>query len=261
MYLAIHNTCAPFKYFYCCRSAFISFPAKLRAVYNVPFRSLEGIARIFARITGITTVCYTSIFRRIRKIVPNLESHDGKPVDCAIDSTGFKITIRGDYLGSKWKKPRKGRSKLHAVISINDVSAMSFSITDDHVHDAKAGKELLRSVRDRIRRIFADKGYDSKSIYNSFGENTVIPPRKNASTRSRGSPSRAKIVRKIWRTSEKEWKESVDYGKRWHVEIYFSGLKRTMGEVIKPNRPDYIVQEIALKVQYYNVLREMTYAY
>jgi len=50
-------------------------------------------------------------------------------------------------------------------------------------------------------------------------------------------------------------------GERWNVEIYFSGLKRTMGEVIKANRPDYIFQEIALKVQYYNILREMTHAY
>ena len=145
-------------------NAFITFLAKLRAVYNVPFRSLEGIARIFERITGIRSVSYTSIFRRIRKIVPNLESHDVRSVDCAIDSTGFKITIRGDYLGTKWKKPRKGLSKLHAVISINDVSVKSFAITDDHVHDAKAGKELLKSVKDRIRRIFGDKGYDSKAI-------------------------------------------------------------------------------------------------
>ena len=242
-------------------NAFITFLAKLRAMYSIPFRSLEGIARIFARITGITAVCYTGIFRRIGKIVPAIPDSQGKPVDCAIDSTGFKITIRGDYPGSKWKKQRKGWPKLHAVISINDVSAMSFSITDEHVHDAKAGKELLKSVRDRIRRIFADKGYDSKAIYNSFGENTIIPPRKNAYTRSRGSPARARTVRQIRSTSEKEWKESVDYGKRWPVEIYFSGLKRTMGEVIKANRPDYIVQEIALKVQYYNILRGMTHAY
>jgi len=41
---------------------------------------------------------------------------------------------------------------------------MSFAITDDHVHDAKAGKELLKSVKDRIRSLFADKGYDSKAI-------------------------------------------------------------------------------------------------
>ena len=136
---------------------------------------------------------------------------------------------------------------------------MSFAITDEHVHDAKAGKELLKSVKDRIRIIFADKGYDSKSIYNIFGDNAIIPPRKNASSQSRGSPARARIVRQIRRTSESEWKESVDYRKRWNVEIYFSGLKRTMGEVIKANRPDYIFQEIALKVQYY--LREMIHAY
>ena len=242
-------------------NAFITFLAKLRAIYNVPFRSLEGIARIFARITGIATISYTSIFRRIRKIMPQLPYSQGKPVDCAIDSTGFKITIRGDYLGTKWKKQRKGWSKLHAAISVNDLSVLSFAITDDHVHDARMGRKILENIRDRIKRIFGDKGYDSKEIFNEFGSNTIIPPRKNASSQSRGSPARAKIVRQIRRTGEKEWKESVDYGKRWSVEIYFSGLKRTMGEVIKAVRPDYITQEIALKVQYYNILREMTHAY
>jgi hypothetical protein len=53
-------------------NAFITFLAELHAVHNIPFRSLEGIARIFARITGIRTVSYTSIFRRIRKIAPQL---------------------------------------------------------------------------------------------------------------------------------------------------------------------------------------------
>ena len=89
-------------------NAFITFLAILRALYNFPFRSLEGIARIFAGITGITTVYYTSIFRRIRKITPAIADSQGKPVPYDIDSTGFKITISGDYLGSKWKKPRKG---------------------------------------------------------------------------------------------------------------------------------------------------------
>ena len=45
------------------------------------------------------------------------------------------------------------------------------------------------------------------------------------------------------------------------MQIDFSGLKRTMGDVIKATTPDYIPQEIALKVQYYNILREMTHAY
>ena len=92
-------------------NAFITFLAKLRAMYSIPFRSLEGIARIFARITGITTVCYTSIFRRIRKIVPAISDSHGIPVDCAIDSTGFKITIRGDYLRTKMEDNKERMDK------------------------------------------------------------------------------------------------------------------------------------------------------
>ena len=62
------------------------------------------------------------------------------------------------------------------------------------------------------------------------------PPRKNASTEFRGSPARAKIVRFIKKNSMEQWKENNSYGKRWLVEIYFSGLKRVMSEVIKAKK-------------------------
>ena len=45
------------------------------------------------------------------------------------------------------------------------------------------------------------------------------------------------------------------------MEIYFSGLKRVMGEIIKARRPEYIAKEIAMKVHYYNILRQMAEAY
>jgi hypothetical protein len=68
-------------------NAFITFLAKMRSMHCIPFRSLEGMAGLFSRITSIITVCYTSIFRRIRKNIPDLDHHDGKPVECAIDYT------------------------------------------------------------------------------------------------------------------------------------------------------------------------------
>jgi hypothetical protein len=37
-----------------------------------------------------------------------------------------------------------------------------------------------------------------------FGNDAIIPPRRNASSQSRGSPSRAKIVMKKQKTSEKK---------------------------------------------------------
>ena len=57
---------------------------------------------------------------------------------------------------------------------------------------------------------------------------------------------------------EEEWKRVHEYGKRWTVEIYFSGLKRVMGEIIKARRTDYMIQEVGLKVLYYNMMRENT---
>ena len=45
------------------------------------------------------------------------------------------------------------------------------------------------------------------------------------------------------------------------MEIYFSGLKSVMGEIIKAKRPEYIAQEIAMKVRYYNIMRSMTEDY
>ena len=240
--------------------ALIMYLARLRSIFNVPFRSLEGILRSLAIITGIKSISYSEIFRRIRRIQPELNNTNSK-LDCIIDSTGYKITIRGDYLGHKWHKKRKGWIKLHVIISLKDVNVLSFTITDEHTHDSKAARKLLSKMKNNILRIFGDKGYDSKYIYNMFGYNAVIPPRKNASTKSRGSSARAKIVRYIKKNSMEQWKENNSYGKRWIVEIYFSGLKRVMSEVIKAKKIEYIIQELALKVVYYNIMRGMTHAY
>jgi len=100
---------------------------------------------------------------------------------------------------------------------------------------------------------------EARKIENEQRKKERSEERENPSFQGGSSPARSGIVRQIRKTSEGEWMESAHYGKRWNVEIYFSGLKRTMGEAIKTVRPDYIVQEIALKVQYYNIMREMTH--
>ena len=241
--------------------ALIMYLARLRSIFNIPFRTLEGMLRSLAIIANIKSISYSEIFRRIRRIKPVLNNNINNKLDCIIDSTGYKITIRGDYLGHKWHKKRKGWLKLHVIISLKDITVLSFTITDEHTHDSKAAKVLLNKMKSNILRIFGDRGYDSKYIYNMFGYNAIIPPRKNASTKSRGSSARAKIVRFIKKNSMEQWKDNNSYGKRWLVEIYFSGLKRVMTEVIKAKKIEYIIQELALKVVNYNIMRGMTHAY
>ncbi|MCL4480019.1 MAG: IS5/IS1182 family transposase, partial [Candidatus Thermoplasmatota archaeon] len=74
-------------------------------------------------------------------------------------------------------------------------------------------------------------------------------------------PLRGKTAREIRKLGEDQWKNIHEYGKRWTVEIYFSGLKRVMGEIIRARRTDYMIQEVGLKVLYYNMMRENTRTY
>ena len=226
--------------------ALINFLAKIRSIYSIPFRSLESILKIFSGIMGLNAIHYTSIFRRIRNMEVMNTENNSENIECAIDSTGFKITIRGDYLGNKWNRRRKGWAKLHVIVDINEIRALTFSITDEHIHDSREALNLVNRIREKITRLYGDKAYDSKSIYNALCGKAIIPLRKNYSTLSKGSPYRARIAREIRRTSESEWKNNNNYGKRWIVEIYFSGLKRVMGEIIKARRLECIAQEISM---------------
>ena len=88
----------------------IEILARIRAVFNASFRSLESYMRIFQEILGVPRISYTSIFRRIRRIkVPEIMNPSSS---VAVDSTGFKTTIRGDWMTNKWSKKRKGWIKL-----------------------------------------------------------------------------------------------------------------------------------------------------
>ena len=142
--------------------------------------------------------------------------------------------------------------KTRAAININNFQIMDYSITDEHANDAREGINLIRKVKNRVRRLYGDKGYDSKPIYNELEDRAVIPVRKNAVALSRGSPYRAKITRFIRRFSEGSWKINNNYCLRWNVEIYFSGIKRIFGETIRAVKLENIVQEMMLKVYFYN---------
>jgi hypothetical protein len=51
--------------------------AKLKALFNIPFRSLESIARVISSITGMPAISYSRIFKRIRNIKALLDTMSG----------------------------------------------------------------------------------------------------------------------------------------------------------------------------------------
>ena len=139
----------PFEY----PQEFFVFLSKVRSLWNVPFRELEGFVRKLSELTGrFRPLSYVAIFQRVRSISIsgmlgeiNGASREGMTV--IIDSSGFKITQREDWLASKWSKKRKGWIKMHIAINGDSMNVVSLTVTKENTHDTKEfGKLLLPSL-------------------------------------------------------------------------------------------------------------------
>jgi hypothetical protein len=60
----------------------------------------------------------------------------------------------------------------------------------------------------------------------------------------------------IWRSGmSKNYLEKMEYGRRWAVETFFSGLKRTMGSMLTSRKPSQLLKEAAFRVLAYTLRR------
>ncbi len=52
----------------------------------------------------------------------------------AIDSTGIKVTNRGQWMRDKWNvNNKKGYLKIHVAVDIKTKKILSIKVTDEHV--------------------------------------------------------------------------------------------------------------------------------
>jgi len=118
----------------------------------------------------------------------------------------------------------------------------------------------MEQVKDKggeVNKVYADGGYDSRENFNYLscnGIEPVIKTRKNASTKSRGAPSRAKMVREIKELGYEAWRDKYKYGYRWSAETFFSGVKRVFGETSRAKTVEGLFQEVKMKFIFYNML-------
>ena len=64
----------------------------------------------------------------------------------AIDSTGIKVTNRGQWMREKWNVRKKGYLKIHMAVNVKSKKILSIKVTDEHVHDSKALPELVENI-------------------------------------------------------------------------------------------------------------------
>ncbi len=135
----------PFHY----PNTFLLLLGYAKAYFHLPYRQTEGIAQGHAKGKVPSIPDYTTINRRINKL--NIQIKDDKSnkefeddyLIIAIDSTGIKVTNRGQWIRDKWGIRKKGYLKIHIAVNIKSKKILSMKVTDEHVHDSKVLPELV----------------------------------------------------------------------------------------------------------------------
>jgi len=241
--------------------SFVKLLAVVHA-YVLPYRQLEGFMRALSQhVDGLRAPDYTTIWWRVANMKVDVAAtvELDKDVTIAVDSTGIKVTNRGEWIRKKWKVKR-GFIKVHIAVDTKTKQILAIEVTREDVGDGRMLGKLVKNssnVTD-LRRVIGDGAYDSKNNFRMLSEMGVDPlirVRKNASLKADGCLPRRFAVEEQFGNSD--WRKERGYGYRWMAESAFSSLKRVFGEYICSVKWENIVQELLLKASIYNLFMKM----
>ena len=245
--------------------SFIELLMMIHVIFHLPYRQLEGFLRKLSElIPEIKPTDYTNIWRRGTQLklgLPDTISASDEPVVIAVDSTGIKVTNRGEWMREKWKVHR-GWIKVHLAVNVETKEIVAIEVTDERVSDGSKFNSLVDQAEEnlsgrRIEKALGDGAFDRREIFDHLqqkGIQPVIKIRSNANTKARGSPARGKAVREMKGLGYQRWKQKYDYGMRWAAESVFSAVKRISGEHVAATKTENMMQEVILKFSFYNML-------
>ncbi len=249
--------------------SFIKLLGYMRAYFHLPYRQTEGVVREHASNTLPSIPDYSRICRRINRLDIKINDDDKTSLHAdnfviAIDSTGVKVTNRGEWIRHKWNVKR-GYLKIHVAVDIKRKRILSLQVTSEQVHDGKVLPKLVDDITIKqnkmIETAIMDGSYDSNNNFQilSFkGIKPAIKVRKNSRCRKTNHYLRNKTVKMQKKNNLQQWKDSVCYGKRWIVETVFSCIKRMFGEYVTAIRFENMIREMVLKASLYNWFQTIT---
>jgi len=250
--------------------SFILAIGYIRYLFHLPYRQTQGIIKATGKRLPANPPSYGHICKRINKLnidIKRDKMDDDDDLIISIDSTGIKITNRGQWMDEKWNtQNRKGYLKIHVAVDIKTRKIIALEVTDEKVHDGKMLKKLVNHVLDsrepntvKIKSVLADGAYDSNPNF-VYLEDKKINPGIKVRRNSIVSPKNNRLRNNEVKLQAKDllkWKTKRKYGQRWISETVFSAIKRMFGEYTSANRFQNMVKGIMIKVSLYNIFRRI----
>ena len=250
--------------------SFILIIGHIRVCLHLPYRQTEGLIKstLGKNIPeDKQPPSYSQTCRRTNKLDIDINSsiEDDDVVIIAADSTGIKVTNRGQWMRDKWHiKNKKGYIKIHVAVDIKTKQILALEVTDEKVHDSKIVKNLVEGALNnshniKIKSFLGDGAYDSNENFKYLNEKRIQPiikVKRNSVVSSRNNKIRNKEVQLQIKDYHK-WKKKRRYGSRWMAETAFSSIKRMFGEYTSAIRFQNMIKEMTIKVSLYNLIRRI----
>jgi transposase len=257
--------------------SFILVIGYMRSYFHLPYRQTEGIIKAtgksLPRHPGYGHIC-----KRINNLKVGINSGimtgDGGGCDdhliIAIDSTGIKVTNRGQWMSDKWgvgnKRKRRGYLKIHVAVNTKTREILALEATDEKVHDSRIMKRLVKHVLDnhdkeneKINSVLSDGAYDSSENFRFPDDRRIKPAvkvKRNSIISSRSNRVRNREVSHQTKDFLK-WKKKKKYGQRWIAETAFSSIKRMFGEHASASSFQNMAKEMVMEVSLYNMFTRL----
>jgi hypothetical protein len=251
--------------------SFILVICHIRIYLHLPYRQTEGLIKSTLGKSipedKQPSPSYSQTCRRTNKLDIGINSSiDNNDVIIIVaDSTGIKVTNRGQWMQDKWNlKNKKGYLKIHVAVDVKTKQILALEVTYEKVHDSKILKNLVEGVLNnnhntKIKSFLGDGAYDSNENFKYLQKKRIQPiikVKRNSIVSSRNSIIRNKEVELQIKDFHK-WKKKRKYGSRWMSETAFSSIKRMFGEYVSATRFQNMVKEMTMKVSLYNIFRRI----
>jgi hypothetical protein len=173
--------------------------------------------------------------------------------EVAIDSTGVESTAASAYFNTRRGGKRKRYVKLSLSVTCGTLLPASLVLSWGPCNDKAVARPLLEKTQAVLqpKTLFADAGYDAEWIHqycrDDWQVTSWIPPAVHRQDGTVNGKYRSKMTKRRLKRN--------GYGRRWMVESFISGLKRTTGSMLAARHESSLFVEAALRVLAYAIRR------
>lgn len=256
----------------------------IKSTFKLAYRQTQGLMESLNKHTSKPLAScpnYSTMCRRLKSLDLKVKdlSNGKEPKAVVIDSTGISIYNMSDWHRKMTAKNRKHQGydryrKLHIMMDLNSRQVIDLMLTKAEgvgTGDASCGAKMLMTANN-CETLYADGAYFTSNVFiqaqNSGIKNIIIPPcsrRKfydfdNCSNDSAANQYNGGLsyIKSFPNTKDgiKSWKDVMGYHVRSRIESFMASFKRTFGRCFSSILEDHRYQEMIIKVNALNILKE-----